>query len=348
MATRVFRPALIELITNTGRKREYLIFCAERIPVPDDTMTPASSQPFPACAFLPAGAIFVFLSLAPLGILSLSPAALPGEFARLLVPVVALAFIVILSIACAVFTLYQEPWFIRFPGVRRLTLLISLALATGLVLLLRHTEIQREVFLALASANLVVFALLVGNFLVSGLHRPSELVPVCIVMSAADLLSVFAGPSKLIIETIDVYYRDGQVGAVPWVDFLLVKIAVPGASQLLPVFGVADVVILAFLIAAAHKFRLDDNLLGCGLDEMKARRRLSLWFPAAAAGLAVALLAAHGFNLFLPALPVIALCFLGYTLPRHPAMRLLQKTEWVVVVTGLVLLSGWALSLLRV
>lgn len=312
-------------------------------------MTPDPAQPIAARAFLPAAAIFLLFTIAPLAVLAASPAAFPGEaVARLLVPVFALVFIVILAIACAVFTLYQEPWFIRFPALRRFMLLISLALAAGLVLLLRHVDIEREVFFALASANLVVFALLVGNYLVSGLKKPSELVPVCIVMSAADLLSVFTGPSKLIIETIDVFYRDGREGPVPWSDFLLVKIAVPGFDHLLPVFGVADVVILALLIAAAHKFRLDDNLLGCGLGEMKARRRISLWFPAAAAGLAVALLAAHGFNLFLPALPVIALCFLGYTLPRHPAMRLLQKTEWVVVVTGLVLLSGWALSLLRV
>lgn len=308
-------------------------------------MTPASAQPIPARAFLPTAAIFILFSLAPLGILVASPEAFAGaRAARLLVPAFALVFIVILSIACAVFTLYQEPWFIRFPGLRRLILLLSLFLATVLVLLLRHTEILREVLFALASANLIVFALLVGNFLVAGLSRPSELVPVCIVMSAADLLSVFAGPSKSIVETIDVFYRDGRLGTVPWSDFLLVKIAVPGANHLLPVFGVADVVILAFLIAAAHKFRLNDNLIGRGLADRAGGRRIFLWFPAAAAGLAVALMAAHGFNMFLPALPVIGLCFLGYTMPRHPTMRSFRKAEWVVVVTGLVLLSGWALS----
>jgi hypothetical protein len=163
-------------------------------------------------------------------------------------------------------------------------------------------------------------------------------------MSAADLLSVFAGPSKQMIKGIDVFYRDGRVGTVPWSDFLLVKIAVPGVGHLLPVFGVADVIILAFLIAAAHKFRLDDNFLGRRLGEMGEGRRIFLWFPAAAAGLVFALLAAHGFSLFLPALPVIALFFLGYTLPRHPPMRLLQRTEWAVVCGSLALLSGWAIT----
>lgn len=315
------------------------------IPTPDDAMIPAAVRPIPARAFLPAGALFIFFSLVPLGLLAPGPASFAGgTLVRLLVPLFALLFIVILSIACAVFTLYQEPFFVRFPGIRRIVVLCSLTLAVGLVLLLRHTEIYREVLFVLASANLVVFALLLGNFLVSGLNRPAELVPVCIVMSAADLLSVFAGPSKQMIEGIDVFYRDGRVGTVPWSDFLLVKIAVPGVDHLLPVFGVADVVMLAFLVAAAHKFRIDDNLLGRGLGEMGEYRRFSLWFPAAAAGLVFALLAAHGFSMFLPALPVIALFFLGYTLPRHPKMRLLQRTEWAVVLFGIVLLTGWAIS----
>ena len=317
----------------------------QEIPNPDDAMIPAAVRPIPARAFLPAGAVFILFSLVPLGLLAPGPVSIEGAtVARLLFPLFALIFIVILSLACAVFTLYQEPFLIRFPGLRRLIVLGSLALGAGLVLLLRHTESYREVLFVLASANLVVFALLLGNFLVSGLNRPSELVPVCIVMSAADLLSVFAGPSKQMIEGIDVFYRGGRVGTIPWSDFLLVKIAVPGVDHLLPVFGVADVIMLAFLIAAAHKFRIDDNLLGRGLGEMEDCRRISLWFPAAAAGLTFALLAAHGFSMFLPALPVIALFFLGYTLPRHPKMRLLQRTEWAVVLISLALLSGWAIS----
>jgi hypothetical protein len=118
---------------------------------------------------------------------------------------------------------------------------------------------------------------------------------------------------------------------------------VPGVDHLVPVFGVADVVILAFLVAAAHKFRLDDNLLGRPLAEVQGRRRLARWFPAAGAGLFLALLAAHSFNLFIPALPVMAVLFLGYTLPRHPKMRMLRSREWVVVLVCLALLSGWAI-----
>ncbi len=307
-------------------------------------MTPASVQPIPARAFLPAGAVFMLFSLVPLGLLAAGPVTFAGAtVAGLLIPLSALVFIVVLSSTCAFFTLYQEPFFTRFPGLRRIMVLGSLALGVGLVLLLRHTEIYREVFFVLASANLVVLALLLGNFLVSGLSRPSELVPVCIVMSAADLLSVFAGPSKHMIEGLDIFYRDGRAGTVPWSDFLLVKIAVPGVDHLLPVFGAADVVILAFLIAAAHKFSLDDNLLGRGLGEMTGGRGVAPWFPAAGAGLAFALLVAHGFNVFLPALPLIALFFLGYTLPRHPKMRLLRRTEWAVVLISLALLSGWAI-----
>lgn len=307
-------------------------------------MTPVSIRSIPARAYLPAGAVFMLFSLVPLGLLAVGPVSFGGALlARLLVPLSALVFIVILSFACAVFTLYQEPFFSRFPGLRRLMILGTLSLGVGLGLLVWHVAIPREALYCLASANLVIFALLLGNFLVSGLNKPSEIVPVCIVMSVADLLSVFAGPSKQMIEGIDVFYRDGRVGPVPWSDFLLVKIAVPGVDHLLPVFGVADVVILAFLVAAAYKFGLNDNLLGRRLDGKGGRRNLLLWFPAAGAGLGFALLVAHGFNMFLPALPVIALFFLGYTLPRHPKMRLLRRTEWAVVLISLAFLSGWAI-----
>jgi hypothetical protein len=47
--------------------------------------------------------------------------------------------------------------------------------------------------------------------------------------------------------------------------------------------------------------------------------------------------------MFLPALPVIALFFLAFTLPRHPQMRRLRRTEWVVVLISLAFLSGWAI-----
>ncbi len=307
-------------------------------------MIPAFIRQIPARAFLPAGIVFILFSFVPLALLIPGPVSFEEPtVARLLIPLFALIFIVLLSIACAVFTLYQEPFFSRFPGLRRIMVLVTLALGISLALLLRLTEFHREVFFVLASANLVVFALLLGNFLVSGLKRPPELIPVCLVMSAADLLSVFAGPSKQMIQGIDVFYRDGRIGIVPWSDFLLVKIAVPGVDHLLPIFGVADVVILAFLIAAAHKFQLNDNLLGRGLGELSDCRRFTLWFPAAGGGLVLALLAAHGFNMFLPALPVVALFFLGYTLPRHPEMRLLRKTEWVVVFISLAFMSCWVM-----
>jgi hypothetical protein len=324
---------------------EHICYCARiDIHAQDDAMIPASVRQIPARAFLPAGGVFVTFSLVPLGLLTAGPIFLDGTAAaRFLVPLFALIFIVMLSMACAVFTLYQETFFTRFPGLRRIMVLGSFTLGIGLVLLLRHADIQREVLFVPASANLVVFALLLGNFLATGLTRPSELVPVCSVMSVADLLSVFAGPSKQMVEGIDVFYRDGRVGPVPWSDFLLVKIAVPGVDHLVPVFGVADVVILAFLVAAAHKFRLDDNLLGRALAEVQGRRCLARWFPAAGAGLFLALLAAHSFNLFIPALPVMAVLFLGYTLPRHPKMRMLRSSEWVVVIVCLALLSGWAI-----
>lgn len=306
-------------------------------------MFPASFRLIPFRAFLPAGIVFILFSFVSLGLLATAPLSFDlSTFAPLLVPLAALIFIVMLSMACAVFTVYQEPLFARFQGLRRIMVLGALTLEAVLVSVLCHTHIHQNLFCALASANLVVMALLLGNFLVSGLNRPSELIPVCIVMSIADLISVVNGPSKQMIEGIEAFYRHGRLGAVPWSDFLLVKIAVPGVDHMLPVFGVTDVVVLAFLVAAAHKFRLNDNLLGRGLGDMPGWLCLARWFPAAAGGLAFALLAAHGFDMFLPALPVIACFFLGYTVPRYPKMRLLGRTEWTVVSVSLAILCGWA------
>ncbi len=296
-------------------------------------------------ALWPVAAVFALWSLLSLGIRALGAA--PLDFSalhHLLVPGFSVFFIVLIAWGCAFFTLVQEPFFERIPGLRRIMILGSLALAFGLAIAIRHEAVPRDPAFVLASANLVVFALLVGNYLVSALNRPSEIIPVCVVMSVADLFSVYAGPSKKIAATVETYYLSGQVGPAPWSDFLLVKIAVPGVEYMLPVFGVADVIILAFLTAAAKKFLLDDNVAGLGIGSRGPSKRPALYLPIAGVGLAAALLTAQFLNVFLPALPLMALFFLVYTLPRHPEMRRMQQTEWTATLIGCAFLFGLAAS----
>jgi hypothetical protein len=304
-------------------------------------MSSSLEHPIDQHAFWPTAAVFALWSLVSLGILAVGEAPVdPSTLYNFLVPLFSLLFIILIASSCALFTLYQEFYFVRRPGLRRIMIFSSLALGVGLAVAMRNDSVPRDPASVLASANLIVFALLIGNYLPSALKRPSELVPVCIVMSVADLFSVFAGPSKRIAASVETYYLGGQVGPVPWSDFLLVKIAVPGIEHTLPVFGVADVIILSFLTAAAGKFKISDNLAGPGIEEMRVSKRPAPYLPVAALGLACAVLAAQFLNVFLPALPVMGLFFLAFTLPRYPRMRQLQRTEWVAVIVGCAVFFG--------
>lgn len=78
----------------------------------DDMMLFASGRLIPGRALLPVGGLFLFFILVALGLLSIGPVSWPATtVARLVVSLFALLFIVFLSMACAIFTLYQEPLF---------------------------------------------------------------------------------------------------------------------------------------------------------------------------------------------------------------------------------------------
>jgi hypothetical protein len=181
----------------------------------------------------------------------------------------------------------------------------------------------------LNTANLVVFASLLGSWITAPLKRPAELVPVCVVMVLADMFSVFRGPSREIIESLTVYYETGMVGPPPLADFLLVKITVPGFNHLMPVFGVSDWIIVAFFSAAAVKFGFRDSIVGRNITEMLSKGRPGFYLPISAMGLFIAVQAAHLMNVFLPALPLVVFCFMLFTLIRHPEARRLKRSDWL-------------------
>jgi len=66
--------------------------------------------------------------------------------------------------------------------------------------------------------------------------------------------------------------------------------------------------------------------------------------PVAASGLILAVLLAQGLNIFLPALPVVSLVFLGYILFRYPHTRDLRYSDWLAIL----LVSGIAAGLAAV
>ena len=265
-----------------------------------------------------------------------------------------LAFpLVLLSMAAALFTALN---LIRFYAVRvepriagrhrfRIFLLaLALALFLGVYAVEAFTGIQSGLLACFATANLLFVASLLGFWMVFPLKRPAEILPLCLVASLADLFSVAAGPTRVFSEHIDAYYTGGAVGMPPFVDFLLVKIGLPG--HIMPVFGISDWVIIVFLSAAAGKFHLDDSLFRTARPAAPSKLSRPPLFPVSCAGLISAMGLAVLSGSFIPALPFVCLVYLLVMMCRYPDMRRLTRSEirpalvFAVVIIGL---TVWAM-----
>jgi len=246
-------------------------------------------------------------------------------------PLTALLFVVVGCQVNAWFFIYTEPAFRKKPRMRWFFMLAVLIVSGLMYMAAVRWEINAPVFYMVYTANLIVFANLLGAWLIKALNRAAELILVCVVMGLADLFSIIGGPTRHVVEAITTYYEAGMTGPPPFVDFLLIKIPVPGVDHLQPVFGVSDWIIVVFLSAATVLFKINDNLAGRGLSRMEEVRRPSLYFPVAAGGLAAAIFTADLLHRFIPALPVIAGLFIGFLLIRHPATRQLRRSDWRVL-----------------
>jgi len=228
----------------------------------------------------------------------------------------------------ASYLLNVEPAMRRRPAIRYGCLLGVLAAGGLMFLAARQWEITAPGFYIIYTANLVVFANLLGAWIVTPLRREAELVLVCMVMALADLFSILQGPTRRIVASVETYYRSGMAGPPPIGDFLLIKIPVPGLENLQPLFGVSDWIIVAFLSAAALRFRINDNLFGPGLFRKRASGKIGIYFPLACAGLVAAVFTAGMLGRFLPALPVVAVVFVSGLLIRCPAARRLTPYDF--------------------
>ncbi|MCG8617485.1 MAG: hypothetical protein MI802_14790, partial [Desulfobacterales bacterium] len=179
---------------------------------------------------------------------------------------------------------------------RILVLTVVLALFFSGYVFEAVTGLKSDLLACFSTANLLFFASVLGFWMVFPLKRPVEILPLCLVAALADMVSVTAGPTKEFSERIAAYYTGGQTGLPPFVDFLLVKVAIPG--QMMPVFGISDWVIVVFLSAAARRFSMDDALIR---SASSGNYRPRLFFPVACGGLLLALAAARLFGVFIPA-----------------------------------------------
>ncbi len=166
----------------------------------------------------------------------------------------------------------------------------------------------------LGTLNLIVAASILGRALATGLTRPAEFVPVCLVAASTDLASVLAGPTQKIAVILESYYTGPMTTPPPIADYFLIKTPVWGASYLMPLFGVSDLVLLVLLSAGAEKFKINDRFLNV---------------PVACLGLFFGVFLAHSTSLFVPGMPLMVVFFLPVVLFQSPGARKLQRSDIV-------------------
>ncbi|MFP4583630.1 MAG: hypothetical protein ACLFN9_09685 [Desulfococcaceae bacterium] len=259
-----------------------------------------------------------------------------GNWARIFAPIWLIFFLLAAGCALSRHLAEVEPLLKDRHALRRRLLLGGLLVWAGLYAIGRTQETIRPAIYLLNTAHLLVMGNVLGGWLVSPLRRMSELIPLGAVLLMADLFSVFRGPSKEIAETLEKFYKSGMEGPAPLVDFIILRIPVPGAERLMPVFGVSDWIAAAFLSAAAFRFGVRDNLVG---PEPREGRPVDFFLPAASAGLLAALFLAWTIDRFVPALPVVVVVFLLVTALRRPARLRPTREDWKLL-GGAVIVMG--------
>ncbi len=175
---------------------------------------------------------------------------------------------------------------------------------------------------SISTANLLFCATLIGAALSSAVKRPGELVPVCLTAAIADLISVIKGPTKSMVEDITAYYDKGMEGTPPFVDFILVKVGIPGFEIPVPLFGVTDWVLLVLLSSALLRMQKNDNLL-----VYKKKKSKFIYLPVSALALFAGLVFAQLTQEFIPAMVFIALFFLIYLVVKIEVHKKLYRTD---------------------
>mgnify|MGYP001159354543 CR=1 FL=1 len=186
---------------------------------------------------------------------------------------------------------------------------LLLGVAVWLINLWAPDERGLPWLMILKSGLLLLVATFVGAVLARYVRRLWELLPVCLVMSLADFASWSAGPTAGFARQIESYYRK-PVGPPPLVDMVLIKLTLPGASSLVPVFGISDWIMVAFFSMVASRHVINDNLLRAPGLTLARYGRFGCYLPVAVVALLSAILLAQVSGRFVPVLPVIALVML--------------------------------------
>lgn len=163
--------------------------------------------------------------------------------------------------------------------------------------------------IGIKSGLLLLLGTLIGTALARFVNRLWEIIPICIAMALADFFSWLIGPTANFAEEIKQYYL-APVGPPPPIDMVLVKLAFPGATSLVPVFGISDWIMVAFFVSVSRHYAINDNLLGLSGEVLAQKKSRGRYLPVPVVALFTAVLLAQSTGLFIPVLPLIAVIML--------------------------------------
>ena len=166
------------------------------------------------------------------------------------------------------------------------------------------------------SGLLLLVATLTGAVLARYVRRLWEIVPVCIVMTLADLTSWLCGPTAGFSQEIRQYYLTPE-GPPPLIDMFLIKLAFPGHVGLAPVFGISDWIMVVFFASVTCHHEINDNLIGAPGGILARQGLIGRYLPVSVVALFVAIALAQATGLFIPVLPLMALIMFLWFAVRH-------------------------------
>lgn len=197
---------------------------------------------------------------------------------------------------------------------------VTLGLTVWLVNQLTPVGLWQQLVDTIKSGLLLLVATLVGAMLARYVQRLWEVIPVCVVMTLADVASWLFGPTSVFRHEIKQYYLAPD-GAPPVIDMVLVKLAFPGPIGMAPVFGISDWIMVVFFVIVAGRYGINDNLIGVAGERLAQQGKIGRYLPISVAAMFVALLLARSTGLFIPALPVVALIMLLWYTGRSLLLR---------------------------
>jgi hypothetical protein len=210
-----------------------------------------------------------------------------------------------------------------------------------MVLAAYWTQFPWPLIKPLVALGLMAVAVPIGYWIGERMEKVTNLIPLAIAMSLADIFSLFIqGPTKRIADDLTTHYE--RVAAVasqappaeaaqriaelraPLADFIIVHFPIAGHEMTSPMLGIGDFVVLAFLFRAAW------------VHHMSAR----LVFASAALSILAALWTAELLRMPVPGLPFIAIGTISVLWLSQPRMRKLDRQERVLSVAVVAIFVG--------